>query len=76
MKLPKLIKTYQQLRKILRKGACPAASWEGEGPCPEFIKTAATELILDDERYIVFMSLSDVKAFRRTMEEQDKARQK
>lgn len=77
MKLPKLVKTSQQLRKLLRKGAEEGmASWDRIGPCPEFIKAPATEFVVGGETYIVFMFYSDFKAFQKDMEAKDQAREK
>ena len=77
MKLPKLVKTSQQLRKLLRQGAEEGiASWDCIGPCPEFIRAPATEFVVDGERYVVFMFYSDFKAFRKDMEAKDQAREK
>jgi len=77
MKLPKLVKTSQQLRKLLRQGADEnMSSWHCLGPCPEFIKTPATEFVVDGEAYIVLMFYSDFKAFQKDMEAKDKARDK
>ena len=77
MKLPQLIKTKHQLRKVLRKGDIESkASFDRLGPCPEFIQGAATELCVQGVSYIVFMSLSALEKFRLELQKQDDARRK
>jgi hypothetical protein len=57
VKLPLLIKTEQQLRKVLRKGSIEnLACWDRAGPCSDFIKTAATQITILGIDYIVFMA--------------------
>ena len=77
MKLPKLIRTLQQLRKLLRSGPIENhSSWDRIGPCPDFIKAPAVELVVGGESYVVFMTYSALKAFHKDLDEKDKAREK
>lgn len=73
MKLPKLIKTLQQLRKVLRKGLISfQVSWEGQGPCPQFLYSSACEMTIQNERYIVFMSPGWLEDFQKDLQEKDR----
>jgi len=75
MKLPHLIKTKPQLRKVLRKGDIEnKASFDRRGPCPEFIQGAATELCIQGVAYIVFMPWHELEAFHLELQKQDDAR--
>ncbi len=77
MKLPHLIKTKSQLRKVLRKGGIEnKTSFDRRGPCPEFIQGAATELCFKEVTYIVFMSQYDLEKFHLELQKQDDANAK
>jgi len=74
MKLPRLIKTTQQLRKVLRQGPIEnLTSWDRDGPCPEFIRDAAVEMVIGGESYVVFKKVHDLIKFHRDLMEKDKA---
>jgi len=74
MKLPRLIKTASQLRKVLRQGPIEnLSSWDCYGPCPEFICSAAVEMVIDGESYVVFKKVHDLIEFHRDLMEKDKA---
>lgn len=69
-----LIKTTQQLRKVLRQGPIEnLASWERLGPCPEFISGAAVEMVIDGKSYVVFKRACDLIKFYRDLMAKDKA---
>jgi hypothetical protein len=74
MKLPRLIKTTQQLRKILRQGPIEnLTSWDCLGPCPEFIKGAAVEMVIGGESYVVFKRVCDLIEFHKDLMAKDEA---
>ena len=73
MKLPKLIKTLQQLRKILRRGPIKGqVSWDRQGPCPQFLCSPACEITVQNERYLVFMQLKELEDFCKDLQEKDR----
>lgn len=72
MKLPKLIKTARQLRKLLRHGSTEIlASWTDMGPCPEFICAPAVEFFCKGESYIVFTTIEKLQAFHADLMKKD-----
>lgn len=74
MKLPMLIKTTPQLRKVLRRGPIEnLTSWDCLGPCPEFISGGAVEMVIGGESYVVFKRLSDLIEFHRDLIAKDEA---
>ncbi len=79
MKLPQLIKTLAQLRKVLRSAPIEnKTSWEREGPCPQFLKHSATEIMVGGKSYVVFMPRAEFEAFWAGLieEERENARSK
>jgi hypothetical protein len=72
MKLPKLVKTVRQLRKILRHDATTIqATWSRIGPCPEFICSPAVELSYKGESYIVFTTVNELETFHADLKRKD-----
>ncbi|KKL57239.1 hypothetical protein LCGC14_2237360 [marine sediment metagenome] len=75
MKLPLLIKTKQQLRKILRKGKIEnLVSWDRLGPCADFVKSVATQITVNKITYIVFIHSFELVEFHKKLIIEDQRR--